>query len=66
MKRSILLVTVIVAALAGAGAGYWYAIKRGAHDSTPAVSVNAPDSGRRVLYWHDPMVPAQKFDKPGK
>lgn len=25
-----------------------------------------PASGRRVLYWHDPMVPGQKFDKPGK
>jgi Cu(I)/Ag(I) efflux system membrane fusion protein len=24
------------------------------------------DKGRRVLYWHDPMVPGQKFDKPGK
>ena len=23
-------------------------------------------SGRKVLYWHDPMVPQQKFDKPGK
>jgi Cu(I)/Ag(I) efflux system membrane fusion protein len=23
-------------------------------------------SGRKVLYWHDPMVPTQKFDKPGK
>jgi Cu(I)/Ag(I) efflux system membrane fusion protein len=23
-------------------------------------------SGKRVLYWHDPMVPGQKFDKPGK
>lgn len=25
-----------------------------------------PASGRRVLYWHDPMVPGQRFDKPGK
>jgi len=25
-----------------------------------------PKTGRRVLYWHDPMVPAQKFDHPGK
>ena len=25
-----------------------------------------PASGRKVLYWHDPMVPGQKFDKPGK
>ena len=24
------------------------------------------ETGRRVLYWHDPMVPGQKFDKPGK
>jgi Cu(I)/Ag(I) efflux system membrane fusion protein len=23
-------------------------------------------TGRQVLYWHDPMVPGQKFDKPGK
>src|SRR5687767_12650219 len=21
---------------------------------------------KKVLYWHDPMVPGQKFDKPGK
>ena len=26
----------------------------------------ADESGRRVLYWHDPMVPGQRFDKPGK
>jgi Cu(I)/Ag(I) efflux system membrane fusion protein len=25
-----------------------------------------PKTGRRVLYWHDPMVPGQKFDHPGK
>lgn len=24
------------------------------------------DSGRKVLYWHDPMVPGKNFDKPGK
>ena len=25
-----------------------------------------PKTGRKVLYWHDPMAPGQKFDKPGK
>ncbi|MBA5688314.1 efflux RND transporter periplasmic adaptor subunit [Rugamonas apoptosis] len=25
-----------------------------------------PATGRRVLYWHDPMNPGQRFDKPGK
>ena len=23
-------------------------------------------TGRKVLYWHDPMAPATRFDKPGK
>ncbi|MES2895964.1 MAG: efflux RND transporter periplasmic adaptor subunit [Pseudomonadota bacterium] len=23
-------------------------------------------TGRKVLYWYDPMVPGQRFDKPGK
>lgn len=23
-------------------------------------------TGKQVLYWHDPMVPGQKFDRPGK
>ncbi len=25
-----------------------------------------PKTGRKVLYWHDPMVPGPRFDKPGK
>lgn len=25
-----------------------------------------PKTGRPVLYWHDPMVPGKRFDKPGK
>src|SRR5215472_14223832 len=25
-----------------------------------------PLSGKKILYWHDPMTPGQKFDKPGK
>jgi Cu(I)/Ag(I) efflux system membrane fusion protein len=24
------------------------------------------ESGRRVLYWYDPMVPQERFDRPGK
>ena len=28
--------------------------------------VAVPQSGRPVLYWYDPMSPAQHFDKPGK
>jgi len=25
-----------------------------------------PSTAKRVLYWHDPMVPGTKFDQPGK
>jgi Cu(I)/Ag(I) efflux system membrane fusion protein len=55
----------IVAALAllvlGAGGGYWFASFRQEQGAA------APASGeRKVLYWHDPMVPNVKFDKPGK
>ena len=32
----------------------------------PANNVVQDNSGRRVLYWHDPMVPGKTFDKPGK
>jgi membrane fusion protein, copper/silver efflux system len=31
-----------------------------------APSVASATGEREVLYWYDPMVPAQKFDKPGK
>lgn len=34
-------------------------------DMSPAMP-GKPDTGRKVLYWHDPMVPGNKFDKPGK
>ncbi|MBP7817114.1 MAG: efflux RND transporter periplasmic adaptor subunit [Phenylobacterium sp.] len=50
---------VVIAALAAA-AGFGLA-KLG--PDRPAASEPA---GRQVLYWYDPMVPAQHFDKPGK
>ena len=31
----------------------------------PVANVD-PKTGRAVLYWHDPMVPGTRFDKPGK
>jgi multidrug efflux pump subunit AcrA (membrane-fusion protein) len=34
---------------------------------TPAAPAAGTDaSGRKVLYWYDPMAPGSKFDKPGK
>ncbi len=62
--------------LVGAGlalGGYWAgAHKKGGEAPAAAATSTAsgakidPKTGRKVLYWHDPMVPGQKFDKPGK
>jgi membrane fusion protein, copper/silver efflux system len=32
----------------------------------PANAAAAQKTSPKVLYWYDPMVPAQRFDKPGK
>lgn len=59
--------------LAGAGlafGGYWIGSHKTMADMPAVGAVSGdktdPKTGRKVLYWHDPMVPGQKFDKPGK
>ena len=37
-----------------------------AHSTSLSASAIDPATGKKILYWHDPMVPGQKFDKPGK
>ena len=37
-----------------------------ARAATTSGDTTDPKTGRKVLYWHDPMVPNQHFDKPGK
>ena len=64
MKKSVLgLVAILALAAAGYG-GYRYAMQSVQHPA-PAASAEG-SAGKRVLYWYDPMVPQQKFDKPGK
>ena len=52
--------------LAGWGFSQWRMAHPSAdgHAAAPAASASA--SERKVLYWYDPMVPTQRFDKPGK
>jgi membrane fusion protein, copper/silver efflux system len=45
-------------------AGTWRADTTGA--TTTASMGSEKEAGRKVLYWHDPMMPNQHFDKPGK
>ena len=51
----------------GAAGGYWFAQRpTTAMPAASAEAESAPQDERKVLYWYDPMVPTQKFDKPGK
>jgi Cu(I)/Ag(I) efflux system membrane fusion protein len=63
---------MVVAGAALLGAGYVAGTHRSTMGSesaaaaTPSSDRTDPKTGRKVLYWHDPMVPNQHFDKPGK
>ena len=62
MKRAILF-TVAAALIAAAG---YFVGSHGTHNVTTESAPAAAQGGRKPLYWHDPMYPQQKFDKPGK
>jgi Cu(I)/Ag(I) efflux system membrane fusion protein len=69
MNRKIVALMLAAIALAGtAGYGvYRLGVKEGLAAAGPAMPAAADATGgRKVLYWHDPMVPGQQFDKPGK
>jgi len=63
MNRAALIAIAAVVA-AGFGAGGYYYGKGQPHAQGPVAKSEAPE--RKVLYWHDPMYPQQKFDRPGK
>jgi Cu(I)/Ag(I) efflux system membrane fusion protein len=67
MNRTALIVAASAAALIVAG-GAFYAGRQStssSHAGAPATAASAATE-RKVLYWHDPMVPGPRFDKPGK
>ncbi|AYZ64177.1 efflux RND transporter periplasmic adaptor subunit [Burkholderia multivorans] len=58
----------LFAAAALLGAGYVAGTRSAAAPAATASPGDRidPKTGRKALYWHDPMVPNQHFDKPGK
>src|SRR5213075_700467 len=59
MKRLGFLLVFIAGIGIAAYGGYRFALK-GNHEEIKS------QTERQVLYWYDPMVPQQRFDKPGK
>ncbi|MBT9596969.1 MAG: efflux RND transporter periplasmic adaptor subunit [Vitreoscilla sp.] len=64
MSRAPVSIMALAAALV-IGAGSFY-LGRSTSGHGPSPAAAAASSERQVLYWHDPMVPGQRFDKPGK
>jgi len=60
------LVLLGLGGLAGWGLGQWRMSHAPTTDTAAAPAASAPSGERKVLYWYDPMVPTQRFDKPGK
>lgn len=58
-KRLTVLFLVALVALVVAGGALWHTLS----DQTESA---AAKTGRKVLYWTDPMVPGYRSDKPGK
>jgi Cu(I)/Ag(I) efflux system membrane fusion protein len=58
----------VVLLVGGVAAGYWISDREKREPNGKAAASHEPHAKpeRRVLYWHDPMVPGPKFDKPGK
>jgi Cu(I)/Ag(I) efflux system membrane fusion protein len=75
------IVLIALGGFAAAAVTYWLGAQQGLPAWFTAESTDVPESagmppvaagdidpatGRRVLYWHDPMVPGQRFDQPGR
>lgn len=48
---------MLAVALVAGGSGYWLG-----HQGRPANESGSTQSGRKILYWYDPMVPTEHYD----
>lgn len=69
-RFSFTLAVLAAGIAAGWGLALWLSgaghAGRGAAGTVAAGTATSAPGERKVLYWYDPMVPTQKFDKPGK
>ncbi len=71
-KKMIFVAAAVIAISATSYGMYLFGKNQGMKMTVPIASASQPsgengqNADKKVLYWHDPMVPAQKFDKPGK
>jgi len=67
MKRVQTIALSVLGAALVAGSFYAGRHSSGSNEVVMAAAPAASEpAGKKVLYWHDPMVPGPRFDKPGK
>jgi len=69
MKRTYLIALIFLSAVVIAVGAFFIGRTIGRTSSAEMATGTEPPAAtdsRKVLYWHDPMVPGQRFDKPGK
>ncbi|MDR7335872.1 MAG: efflux RND transporter periplasmic adaptor subunit [Roseateles sp.] len=64
MKRATLVATLVAGGALLAVGGFYTGRSTQPTASAPGAPATAAE--RKPLYWHDPMVPGPRFDKPGK
>ena len=72
-NKKIFIAAAVVGLLGTSGYGLYRAGMHHAEKMTMAsapaalsAASSAAGGDKKILYWHDPMMPGQKFDKPGK
>src|SRR3546814_610111 len=74
-QKRTMMVAGLALAISTAGVGYWAGSSgvftengssAGAQEGETVDGVVQDGSGRKVLYWYDPMIPMERYDAPGK
>ena len=57
---------MLAIAVAVGGGGYWLGTRHITPSATPSIANRAkPAASRKILYYYDPMVPLEHYEKPG-
>ena len=64
-KQQLAVASIAISIILAAGGGYMVG-HSASRSSKNSPMENNPPQERKALYWYDPMMPNQHFDKPGK
>jgi Cu(I)/Ag(I) efflux system membrane fusion protein len=56
---------VLLIVAAAAGGGFWLGVRHDVAQDSASATATAKQTGRKILYYYDPMVPLEHYDKPG-